>query len=68
MIADAFPCKTVLLFSTSEALFVAVQSDGKICEFLLKAVPTQELNLALASAAVLNVLGDDPELMTHPGE
>lgn len=41
MIADAFPCKAVLLFSTSEALFMAVQSDGEICEFLLKAVPTR---------------------------
>lgn len=64
MITDSFSLKT-LLFSAGEALFMSIQAEVvKWVSSCCKPFP-RELNLALA--AVLNVLGGDPELMNHPG-
>lgn len=64
MIADPLSLQNCVVFYIWGFIYSSVLRVSNICEFLFP----QELNLALASAARLNDLGDDRELMTHPGE
>lgn len=67
MIAYPFPCKGVVLYIWGFIYGSAVRGGRWNVNSCWRLFP-QELNLAPASAALLNVLGEDPQLMTHPGE